>query len=79
MFDRGGDDVPAARFGHHAYATNRQTVGLGSAGGENDLVSACANQRRYLSPRAIDSGPRFLSEEMNAGSVTKLFLQERHH
>ena len=71
--------MPAARFGRHADATNCQVVRLGSAGGENDLVSACANQRRYLSPRAIDSGPRFLSEEMNAGSVTKLFFQVRHH
>src|SRR5882672_9801980 len=67
------------RFGQFANAPNRQVIGLCAAGCEDNFVRPRADERRYLPPGSIGSGPRFLTEVMDARGVAKLFSQIRQH
>ena len=71
--------MPAVRFGQFANAANCQVVGFGAAGGEDNLVRACADKDCDLPPCAIGGGPRFLTEQVDARSVAKFFRQVWQH
>src|SRR5437899_1884987 len=77
MFDCGSNDMTPVGLSCVANSLNRQIVRFSSAGGENDLVRARANQRRDLSPRAINRGARFLPERMDTRRVAESFAEVR--
>ncbi len=79
MLNRRSDDVPPMRFGELANAANRQVVGFCATGREDDFVRARANKHCYLAPGSIGSRPGFLTEQMDARGVAKLFRQIWHH
>ena len=79
MLNRGGDDVAAVRFREFTNATNCQVVSFRAAGREDDLVRARADKLCDLPAGAIGRGPRFLTKQMNARGVAKLFCQVRQH
>jgi hypothetical protein len=79
VFDLGGDDAPAAGFCGRGRPTDGYVAGLGSAGGEDDLVGFRADEPRDLSAGLVDRLTGSLAERVVAGGVAVLLRQVRQH
>ena len=65
VLDSAGDDMARADGGAH-HPHDREVVGFGAAGGENQLFGIAPDQRGYLPARGFETLFRKLAEVVNA-------------
>ena len=78
MLDPGGDQVALARVGRRR-AEDRQVVGLGAAGGEDDPGGGGVEQGGPLSAGLVDRGPRLFALVVGAGGIAVILAEEGQH
>ena len=79
MFHRTGDDVVTFFFVGECHTFNRVIIGLRTAAGKHNFIRPDAKQFGHLRPRVFNRFFSSRTEQVAAGRIAKVFVNERQH